>query len=77
MVPGGAVRGAGPGGSAPGSVSERFLSSFEGSFHPYGLKVRRAPGEAAPSRLRSPDDEQWPGDPDPYDRRAPGAPGGA
>ncbi|GAA2537624.1 hypothetical protein GCM10010398_25120 [Streptomyces fimbriatus] len=61
----------------PRPVSERFLSPIEGSFHPYGLKVRRAPEEAAPGRLRSPDDEQWPTVPDPYDRHAPGAPGGA
>ena len=30
-----------------------FLSPYEGSFHPYGLKVLKAPERALPRSLRS------------------------
>ncbi|GGL72088.1 hypothetical protein GCM10010095_66000 [Streptomyces anthocyanicus] len=54
-----------------------FLSPYEGSFHPYGLKVPNAPVRATHSPLRSPSDEEQSGNHDPHDRRTPGAPGSA
>ncbi|GHA60144.1 hypothetical protein GCM10010330_09820 [Streptomyces tendae] len=50
-----------------------FLSPYEGSFHPYGLKVPNAPVRATHSPLRSPSDEEQSGNHDPHDRRTPGA----
>ncbi|GAA3565723.1 hypothetical protein GCM10022295_54800 [Streptomyces osmaniensis] len=54
-----------------------FLYPFEGSFHPYGLKLLKQAEGATPGRLRSINDEQHSGHHDPHHRRASGAPGGA
>ncbi|GAA2411753.1 hypothetical protein GCM10010378_64470 [Streptomyces viridochromogenes] len=54
-----------------------LLYPIEGSFHPYGLNVLKQGEGTGSGRLRSPNDEQQSGDPDPHHRRAQGASGGA
>ncbi len=59
------------------SRNSAFLYPIEGSFHPYGLKLLKQEEGATAGRLRSTNDEQQSGDPDPHRRRASGASGGA